>query len=305
MPDGALKVTERQFLTLLESAAESLTVRLSLYALPEVPRSDSGHRHIGTFYSGIENLWDSRLDGLIVTGAEPRTPDLRDEPYWDCLRRVIDWAECNTYSTVWSCLAAHSAVLHIDGIGRRRLEHKRFGVYECARIVDHPLMEGVPPFVSMPHSRWNEVPESDIRACGYRILTRSDDAGPDMFMKQRDKSLFIFFQGHPEYESNSLLLEYRRDAGRYLRCESDKYPAVPRGYLDDDATGKLTAFRERVLADRRGELLADFPIDVEERKIVNSWRPAATNIYRSWLLSLFAQKEREQRGRQLFRFARA
>src|ERR1041384_7997627 len=126
MPDGALRPTERQFLSLLDSAADGLSVRLTFYALPDVPRSDSGRLHISSSYSSIESLWDRHPDGLIVTGAEPRTPNLTDEPYWTSLTRVVEWAEQNTYSAIWSCLAAHAAILHTDGIKRRRLDDKRF-----------------------------------------------------------------------------------------------------------------------------------------------------------------------------------
>ena len=101
MPDGALEATERQFLKLLESAAGTVDVRLSLYALPEVPRTEVGRRRISRHYSNIENLWDSELDGLIVTGTEPKTSSLKEEPYWDSLTSVIDWAEHNTRSTIW------------------------------------------------------------------------------------------------------------------------------------------------------------------------------------------------------------
>ena len=82
MPDGALEATERQFLKLLESAAGTVDVHLSLYALPEVPRTEVGRRLISRHYTGIENLWDTELDGLIVTGTEPKTSNLKEEPYW-------------------------------------------------------------------------------------------------------------------------------------------------------------------------------------------------------------------------------
>ena len=52
-------------------------------------------------------------------------------------------------------------------------------------------------------------------------------------MKQRE-SLFVFFQGHPEYDAVTLLLEYRRDVGRYLRRERDTYPPMPQGYFDEE-----------------------------------------------------------------------
>ena len=46
MPDAALEATERQFMTLLDLASDGVLVRLSLYALPEVPRNDAGRNRI-------------------------------------------------------------------------------------------------------------------------------------------------------------------------------------------------------------------------------------------------------------------
>src|SRR5215475_12385881 len=80
MPDGALEATERQFLSLLDSASDGISVHLSLYVLPDVPRNELGLRHIRDHYSSIERLFETRLDGLIVTGREPLTPNLKDEP---------------------------------------------------------------------------------------------------------------------------------------------------------------------------------------------------------------------------------
>src|SRR5439155_880827 len=192
---------------LLDAAADGMVVRLTFYALPDVPRTDAGRRHVRGAYSGVDDLWDSHLDGLIVTGTEPKAPNLKDEPYWESLIRVLEWAEHNTHSTVWSCLAAHAALLHMDGIDRRKLSDKRFGVFECARVSDHPLMAAAPSRLPMPHSRWNDLPEDALTSSGYRVLTRSEHAGVDAFVKQT-KSLFVFFQGHPEYEANTWLLEY-------------------------------------------------------------------------------------------------
>ncbi len=266
-------------------------------ALPDVPRSDSGRRRVSSVYSGIGDLWDSRLDGLIVTGTEPRAPNLEDEPYWGSLTTVLDWAERNTHSTVWSCLAAHAAVLHLDGIGRRMLSDKRFGIFECARVSDHELTAGAPSRLKMPHSRWNDIPEDALTSCGYRVLTRSNDAGIDAFVKQ-GKSLFVFFQGHPEYEANTLLLEYRRDIRRFLRRERETYPPMPQGYFDDDTVDALTAVRERALSDRREELFEEFPTALAAEKLTNTWRPAATRVYRNWLLYMCAQKSRRLQARQ-------
>jgi homoserine O-succinyltransferase len=288
MPDAALDATERQFRALLSAAADHLAVHLTLYTLPEVPRTDFGRRQVRT-YSNLDELWDRHHDGLIVTGAEPRATDLRDEPFWGSLTRVLEWAERHTQSTILSCLAAHAGILYNDGIVRRTLGDKRFGVFECERVSDHPLTASAPDRLRIPHSRWNEIPEEALLACGYRVLTRSEDAGVDAFVKQR-RSLFVFFQGHPEYEAITLLLEYRRDVGRFLRGERDTYPPVPQGYLDDETVHALATLRERALSDRREEVLAEFPLEMAAGKVTNTWRSTAEGLYRNWLLYILGRK---------------
>lgn len=289
MPGKALQATERQFLTLLESAAHGVHVRLSLYALPDVPRTDMGQQRIDSFYSGIEDLWDRHFDGLIVTGTQPRAADLRDEPYWPNLSRLIDWAEQNVHSAIWSCLAAHAAVLHIDGIARRRLTEKRFGLFDCHRISEYNLTAGLPARFVMPHSRWNDLPEDELEGCGYRVLTQCHNGGADSFVKQR-KSLFVFLQGHPEYDANTLLLEYLRDVGQYLKRETEGYPALPCCYFDSETANALAAIGERAIRDPRPELLADLRASLNATNLANTWHSAAVHIYRNWLSYLSAQK---------------
>jgi homoserine O-succinyltransferase/O-acetyltransferase len=296
MPDAALEATERQFLTLLDAAADGMVVRVLFYALPDIPRSESGQCHMRKFYSGIDDLWHGHLDGLIVTGTEPRASNLKDEAYWGSLTAVLEWAEHNTHSAIWSCLAAQAAVLHFDGIVRRPLRDKRFGIFDCLRVNDHHLTEGVPARLPIPHSRWNDIPEEPLTACGYRVLTRSAHAGVDAFVKQR-QSLFVFFQGHPEYEAHTLLLEYRRDIKRFLRAERDTYPPMPRSYFGPDTVAALTALRERAMTDRREQLLDEFATTMVADGVKNTWRAAAARLYRNWLLYLFAQKRRPRQPR--------
>lgn len=287
MPDAALDATERQFRALLSAG----NVRLTMYSLPEVPRTEFGRRRVER-YSNIDDLWNRRHDGLIVTGTEPLAADLKDEPYWTSLTRLLEWAERSTYSTILSCLAAHAGILHMDGIARRPLGDKRFGVFECVRVGDHPLTTTSADTFRVPHSRWNDVPEDALRACGYRVLMRSQDAGVDMFVKQRN-SLFVFLQGHPEYEAVTLLLEYRRDVGRYLRGERDVYPPMPTGYLDEETERQLAALKRRALQDRREALLADFPTATAAARVTNNWRPSGERFYRNWLGCIEAAKRGE------------
>src|SRR5258708_28432463 len=189
MPDKALKSTERQFRELLESAAGGMPFALRVFSFPDLPRTIDGRRHVAEHHEPIENLWDSELDGLIVTGAAPVAAALDREPCWPTLTRLVEWAERHTRSTIWSCLAAHAAVRHLDGIERRPLAAKLSGVYECRKVDDHPLLGVLPARWTTPHSRYNELPEAELRARGYRILSRSRAVGADVFIK-RCASLF-------------------------------------------------------------------------------------------------------------------
>jgi homoserine O-succinyltransferase len=143
----------------------------------------------------------------------------------------------------------------------------------------------------MPHSRWNDIPGNELTDCGYRVLSRANDGSVDAFVKQ-GKRLAVFFQGHPEYEVNSLLLEYRRDVGRYLSRERDTYPSTPEGYCDQNIADVFTKLRDRALSDRRKELLEDFPTALVEKGITNTWHPVAARLYGNWMAYLYAQKER-------------
>lgn len=295
MPDAAFNATERQFRCLLEAAAEVAGVRLSLFVLPEVPRSAEVRHQIARRYASLRVLFETPIDGLIVTGTEPVARNLQEEPYWGSLTRLIDWAERNTTSSIWSCLAAHAALLHLDGLRRQPMPDKLFGVFAAGRAQDHFLTSSISPGARTPHSRWNDVPEAALTERGYQVLMRSDLAGADTFIKQRD-SLFVFFQGHPEYDAASLLLEYRRDVQRFLGGQRDSYPSLPHGYFENGILAKLDAFKESALAVRRQELLAAFPTEEIAATLKADWRAPAVTLYRNWLRYLHAKRQRRQNG---------
>jgi homoserine O-succinyltransferase/O-acetyltransferase len=290
MPDPALEDTEMQFMELLDDASGDIPVRLRLYSLPRVPRGERGQQHLTSFYSSIDELWNSQVDAIIMTGTEPRQPDLRNEPYWSALADVLDWAEHNTVSTVLSCLAAHAGVLHSDGIPRQPLSDKQFGVFESSKVCDHELTRHAKQPMRFPHSRWNEVREDSLTSCGYSVLTKSAQAGADLFVKPKKQSLFVHFQGHPEYGSRTLLKEYRRDIKRFLRRERETYPTMPHGYFDAAATTLLAEFQETALAHRREEQLVFFPEAIVVEALQNTWQASATCVYRNWLQYVLSKK---------------
>ncbi len=290
MPDAALEDTEIQFFELLDAASGEITVRLKLHSLTGVPRGERGERHLDGFYFSTADLLNSRFDAVIMTGTEPRQANLRNEPYWSALTSVLDWAESNTVSTILSCLAAHAGVLHSDGIDRHPLSDKQFGVFDFARAANHQLTAGYGERVRFPHSRWNEVRADELTACGYGVLTQSSEGGVDSFLKNKKRSLFVHFQGHPEYGAQTLLKEYRRDIKRFLRAERETYPSMPKGYFDGTAAKLLTDFRDVALSDRREEHMESFPDVALVGDSKSTWRSSAMSIYRNWLQYVASKK---------------
>lgn len=291
MPDAALESTEKQFSALLGAAAGARDVRLRFSSFPEVRRSREAEARIAHSYWPIETLLAERPDALVVTGTEPIAARLRDEPYWPRLAALLDFAEELTTASIWSCLAAHAAVEHFDGIIRQRLAEKRCGVYQHSLLTGHPLLTGVSAPLAMPHSRWNELPVDALRAAGYEVLSFSPETGADAFVRH-ERSLMLFFQGHPEYEDTTLLKEYRRDVGRYLGGQQPRYPTQPYGYLSAEASGLLEGFKARALAERSPALLEQFPFVGVAAALRNTWRPAAVTLYRNWLDFIAAKRTR-------------
>jgi homoserine O-succinyltransferase/O-acetyltransferase len=290
MPDAALEDTEMQFFDLLDAASGDVPVVVKLYSLTGVPRADRGMRRLNSFYYGLDDLWNSQVDALIMTGTEPQQPSLRQEPYWCNLTNVLDWAERNTLSTVLSCLAAHAGVLHSDGIERHRLADKRFGVVEFPTHSGHTLTRSMGATVRFPHSRWNEVRPDALESCGYTILTQSEDAGVDCFVKTKKQSLFVHFQGHPEYQAHTLFKEYRRDIKRYLRHERETYPTAPVGYFGDEATKCLLELQQKAIANRSEAVMSDFPETFLASSLQNGWRTSAVKVYSNWLALISERK---------------
>jgi homoserine O-succinyltransferase len=164
------------------------------------------------------------------------------------------------------------------------LPAKCIGVFAQATTADHPFAAGLPRTFRIPHARWNEVREEDLSDCGYSVLSRSPEAGVDCFVKQQKKSLFVHFQGHPEYETQTLLGEYRRDMGRFLRGENEICPTIPKGYFDAESERILTAFRDKAPSNRTPEFFAGFPADRLAKDLRNVWHRSARRMYRNWLL---------------------
>jgi homoserine O-succinyltransferase/O-acetyltransferase len=229
--DRALKSAESQFLRVLAAASDGIELQVKFFTCPEIPRGERPAGDSDCPYANLAELYDTRLDALIVTGTEPQATALPDEPIWGSLTKLVDWAEDQAIPTIWSCLAAHAAVLHLDGMARSPLPEKLSGLFECNVVAkDHKLMAGLPPRWLTPHSRYNGISTEALIASGYEVLSASAEASVDIFLKD-GAAPFVFFQGHPEYDGDTLLREYKRDVRRFFARERDEYPGHRRTIL--------------------------------------------------------------------------
>jgi homoserine O-succinyltransferase len=282
MPDGAVQATQRQFVRLLEEAAGGFDVTLGLMTLPSVERSMEARRDMAELYRSSPGLTAAPPDAVIFTGAEPRAAELDQEPYWRELTNLFDVARVKTHATLVSCLAAHALVLHRDGLRRRRSPKKFSGLYATEIVSAHPLAHGLKPGPT-PHSRWNGLDEAELVAKGYVILTRAGEVGVDMFVKD-DDHLALFFQGHPEYDGDTLAREFRRDVGRALA--GAPAPSLPAHYYDAGTERRLRAHLERIFAGDEALNLPHYAMIGPE----SDWRARGARAIGNWLATIAARK---------------
>jgi homoserine O-succinyltransferase/O-acetyltransferase len=288
MPDSAFLDTENQFRG-AALGSNGTGIEFELYTIKEIPRSEKVAAHIEERYGGLDELWTRPPDALIVTGTEPTQVQMRFEPYWPYLTRLLEWAADHVGTTLLSCLAAHASILLFDGIDRVPRPVKCSGVFEGA-VEDpcDPLTTGLPDVVPVPHSRLNEVPEAALIRAGYRIVvgTGCSGAGWSVASRKQGDGLFVLCQGHPEYGTLSLLREYRRDVRRSLFGRGAvPYPRLPDGYLGQEAVDTLTEFERRARATdvNPRELWPSFPFDEVAATVENTWAPASAALYANWL----------------------
>ena len=291
MPGEGRRHTEQQFRAILTAAARDVPVELRFFTLDPwaagtLPDAAAPR------YESIAALEAAPPDGLIVSGMAPRAAHFPDESYWPAMVRLIELARGAAVPTIWSCLAAHAAVFHLDGVVRQRFPRKLSGLVACARTrAAHPAMGGLPRRWLVPHSRYNDLPEAALRAAGYRILSRTAGAGADIFAKD-DGAPFLFCQGHPEYDAATLLREYRRDIRQYLNGEREAYPDAPENYVTEATAALLDTFRARALRERRTGLMDEFPMAACLADLGHGWRDLAVGLYANWLADIAARKPR-------------
>lgn len=281
MPDGAFLATERQFFRLIAASNRIVHVYLHPIKSEGIERAPDIAEHINKYYQDFAEIKAENLDALIVTGANPTKEDLTDETYWQHATEIFSWADENVASIFFSCLASHAMLKDKYQIERQPYKEKLWGVF-THKVQDrnHPLISNINTRFDMPHSRNNDIVEEDFIHNDLHILVKGEASGVAL-ATSKDGISQIFCQGHPEYDTLSLLKEYKREIGGYINNERSDYPLYPSYYLSNEAVEILDVFREQLLDGSVG--LDDFPEQVLFEYIENTWRDTAKSIFSNWL----------------------
>ncbi|MFV2056529.1 MAG: homoserine O-succinyltransferase [Thiohalomonadales bacterium] len=288
MPDAALEATERQFFRLVGASNQIAQFYIHPFTLQALPRGEKQQQYITDYYESISSIKEQGLDALIITGANVSQPNLAEEPFWEPLIDIIDWAYNNVTSTLCSCLATHAVMQFRYNMKRRRLPKKQWGVFEH-RVLDqsHPLVVDVNTRFDVPHSRFNEVSRQQFEKAGLKVLAESTDVGVQLAVSE-DLFRLVFFQGHPEYDTVSLLKEYKREIKLFIRGQHEHYPPVPKHYFSEQLQALLCEHETQIRgAMRTQQTLPTFPEQLVAQRLDNTWHDTAEAVINNWIGSVY------------------
>lgn len=219
-------VTETQLLRKLSNTP--LQVEIDLLRTISHNSKNVDSQHLSSFYVSHDDIKDRFYDGMIITGAPVENLDFTNVDYWPELCEIMEWSKTNVHSTFHICWGAQAGLYYHYGIQKHSLTEKISGIYNHRIIKPNiPFFRGFDDSFNAPHSRYTEVLLEDIEKIpDLDVLAISDEAG--VFAVKNNKSRQFFVFGHPEYDKETLSLEYNRDV------KAGKNPKVPKHYFPND-----------------------------------------------------------------------
>ncbi len=295
MPDAALTATERQFFRLVGESNPIAQFYVHPFTLPQLPRSDEAQAYIDKYYEPFEAIREQGLDALIVTGANVVGPELANQPFWEPLIEVIDWALENVTSVLCSCLATHAMLEFRYGQKRIPQTKKIWGVFPH-QVVDksHPLVNDINTRFDVPHSRWNAVTRKQFEQAGLRVLVEAEQGVH--LATSADGLRVIFFQGHPEYDTISLLKEFKREVLLYANGENSAFPPFPENYFSDFDKAVIKEYRLAIEnSKKKGTPLPPFPEALIAKGLDNTWHDSAVEVVGNWMGTIYQVTNSDRR----------
>lgn len=219
-------VTETQLLRKLSNTPLQIEVEFLQTISHDSKNVDP--EHLESFYTTFDQIKDNHYDGMIITGAPVENLEFEDVDYWPELCNIMEWTSHNVHSTFHICWGAQAGLYYHYGIKKVQLEKKLSGVFRHRLLKPQsPFFRGFDNVFYVPHSRYTSVLAEDIlKIPELELLSVSDEAG--VFAVKSEDNRRFFITGHPEYDPETLALEYDRDIKKELAVD------VPKNYFQND-----------------------------------------------------------------------
>jgi homoserine O-succinyltransferase len=242
------QVTETQLLRKLSNTPLQIEVEFLQTISHEAKNVDP--EHLTSFYTSFEQIKHRHYDGMIITGAPVENLEFEEVDYWPELCEIMEWTKSNVHSTFHICWGAQAGLYYHYGIEKVQLPKKLSGIFNHTVLKPQsPFFRGFDDVFVMPHSRYTGVRTEDVlKVPELELLSVSPEAGV-FAVKSADNRRF-FITGHPEYDADTLALEYARDVEKGLEIE------IPCNY---------------------------FPSDDPTQPPIVTWRAHAQLMYTNWL----------------------
>lgn len=208
--------TETQLLRMLSNTPLQIEI-IFLQMISHISKNTS-QEHLDAFYQTFEDIKNTMLDGLIITGAPIEMLPFAEVNYWDELCEIMEWSKTHVYSTMHICWGAQAGLFYHYGVEKYSLAEKLSGVYPHKVLIPTcSLTRGFDDPYFAPHSRYTGVREKDVAKAGLVIVSTSQEAG--LYIAASKNRRQVFVTGHSEYERHTLDTEYRRDIAKGLAAK--------------------------------------------------------------------------------------
>ncbi|NGP43769.1 homoserine O-succinyltransferase [Bacillaceae bacterium SIJ1] len=212
---------ETQLLRLLSNSPLQINVTL-LHPSTHQSKTTSAE-HLQAFYKTLPEIEQQNFDGMIITGAPIEHLDFQEVNYWDEFTYLMDWTKTHVTSTLHSCWGAQAGLFYHYDIPKHKLEQKCFGVYSHNIVEPNcELLRGFDDRFYVPHSRHMTTTKEDIlQVDDLMLLAESEKAGVCLVQSKDRKQVFL--TGHPEYDTQTLQNEYKRDVTNGMNIQLPDY----------------------------------------------------------------------------------
>ncbi len=227
-------IAEAQIARLL--ANTPLQVELTLVKVGRTGIVEGLHDYMNTFYKELADIENQKFDGMIMSGASIESYEFEEIPYWTEFCELLEFAKGNVYSSFFIGWSAHAALYRNFGIDSKMCA-RILGVYEHKVLrKEVPLVRGFDDVFSAPHAQLAVLDSQAVKAeNNLRVLAGSDKVGEYLLQTWDGKQIFVL--GHPEYDRETLGLEYFK----HLRQGEEISP--PENYFKDGTKDVMVKWR--------------------------------------------------------------